>query len=74
MIKAVIADDTDIETGAQALLEQTKTSGWWDWPLTAGKRGSCAGNTDRMWCFMDMRMPEYDGSYGITRIKEDYRI
>lgn len=21
---------------------------------------------------MDMRMPEYDGSYGITRIKEDY--
>ena len=73
MIKAVIADDIQIlRQGLRAILEQDKdirvvglaADGREAWQLCRKHRPDVV--------LMDMRMPEYDGSYGITRIKEDY--
>ena len=73
MIKAVIADDIQIlRQGLRAILEQDKdirvvglaADGREAWQLCRKHRPDVV--------LMDMRMPEYDGSYGITRIKADY--
>ena len=73
MIKAVIADDIQIlRQGLRAILEQDKdirvvglaADGQEAWQLCRKHRPDVV--------LMDMRMPEYDGSYGITRIKADY--
>ena len=73
MIKVVIADDIQIlRQGLKAILEQD------DEIVVAG----LAADGREAWqlcrklkpdvVLMDMRMPQYDGSYGITRIKADF--
>ena len=72
MIKVVIADDIQIlRQGLKAILEQDE-----DIEVT-GLAGD--GLQAFLLCeearpdvvLMDMRMPEYDGAYGIRRIKEE---
>lgn len=73
MIRVVIADDIQIlRQGLAAILGQDA-----DISITG-----LAANGREAWelchrekpdvVLMDMRMPEYDGSWGITRIKEDF--
>ena len=73
MIKAVIADDIQIlRQGLRAILEQDKdirvvglaADGREAWQLCRKLKPDVV--------LMDMRMPQYDGSYGITRIKADF--
>lgn len=73
MIKAVIADDIQIlRQGLKAILEQDEdiqvaglaADGQEAWQLCRKYRPDVV--------LMDMRMPEYDGSYGIARIKEEF--
>lgn len=73
MIKVVIADDIQIlRQGLKAILEQDKeievcglaADGRQAWQLVGKLRPDVV--------LMDMRMPEYDGSYGITKIKADF--
>ena len=73
MIKAVIADDIQIlRQGLKAILEQDDeiqvaglaADGREAWQLCRKLKPDVV--------LMDMRMPEYDGSYGITKIKEDF--
>lgn len=73
MIKVVIADDIQIlRQGLKAILEQDKelevtglaADGREAWQLCKKLRPDVV--------LMDMSMPEYDGSYGITRIKADF--
>ena len=72
MIKAVIADDIQIlRQGLRAILEQDKdirvvglaADGREAWQLCRKHRPDVV--------LMDMRMPEYDGSYGVTRIMDE---
>lgn len=73
MIKVVIADDIQIlRQGLKAILEQD----------SGIQVAGLASNGREAWqacreckpdvVLMDMRMPEYDGSYGISKIKEDF--
>lgn len=73
MIKAVIADDIQIlRQGLKAILEQDDgievaglaADGREAWQLCRKLKPDVV--------LMDMRMPKYDGSYGITRIKADF--
>lgn len=73
MIKAVIADDIQIlRQGLKAILEQDDgievaglaEDGREAWQLCRKLKPDVV--------LMDMRMPQYDGSYGITRIKADF--
>lgn len=73
MIKAVIADDIQIlRQGLKAILEQDDgievaglaADGREAWQLCRKLKPDVV--------LMDMRMPRYDGSYGITRIKADF--
>lgn len=73
MIKVVIADDIQIlRQGLKAILEQDKelevtglaADGREAWQLCKKLRPDVV--------LMDMSMPEYDGSYGIARIKADF--
>ena len=73
MIKAVIADDIQIlRQGLKAILEQDDgievaglaADGREAWQLCRKLKPDVV--------LMDMRMPQYDGSYGITRIKADF--
>lgn len=73
MIKVLIADDIQIlRQGLKAILEQDgeiEVTG-----LAADGREAwqmCRKLLPDV-VLMDMRMPEYDGSYGITRIKADF--
>lgn len=72
MIKVVIADDIQIlRQGLKAILEQDKdievtglaADGREAWQLSRKLKPDVV--------LMDMRMPVYDGSYGITKLKED---
>lgn len=73
MIKAVIADDIQIlRQGLKAILEQDDgievaglaADGREAWQLCRKLKPDVV--------LMDMRMPQYDGNYGITRIKADF--
>ena len=73
MIKAVIADDIQrLRQGLKAILEQDDgievaglaADGREAWQLCRKLKPDVV--------LMDMRMPQYDGSYGITRIKADF--
>ena len=73
MIKAVIADDIQIlRQGLKAILEQDDgievaglaADGREAWQLCRKLKPDVV--------LMDMRMPQYDGSYEITRIKADF--
>ena len=73
MIKVVIADDIQIlRQGLKAILEQDDeievaglaADGREAWQLCRKLKPDVV--------LMDMRMPQYDGSYGITRIKVDF--
>ena len=73
MIKVVIADDVQIlRQGLKAILEQDEeiaviglaADGREAWQLSRTLKPDVV--------LMDMRMPEYDGSYGITKIKEEF--
>lgn len=73
MIKAVIADDIQIlRQGLKAILEQDDgievaglaADGREAWQLCRKLKPDVV--------LMDMRMPQYDGSYGIARIKADF--
>lgn len=73
MIKVVIADDIQIlRQGLKAILEQDDeievaglaADGREAWQLCRKLKPDVV--------LMDMRMPKYDGSYGITRIKADF--
>ena len=73
MIKVVIADDIQIlRQGLKAILEQDDeievaglaADGREAWQLCRKLKPDVV--------LMDMRMPQYDGSYGITRIKADF--
>lgn len=73
MIKVIIADDIQIlRQGLKAILSQDPeievsglaSNGQEAWQLCR-KQGPDV-------VLMDMRMPEYDGTYGITRIKKDF--
>ncbi|MCI9105063.1 MAG: response regulator transcription factor [Lachnospiraceae bacterium] len=73
MIRIVIADDIQIlRQGLAAILSQDKeiivvglaADGKEAWELCGTERPDVV--------LMDMRMPEYDGSWGISRIKEDF--
>ena len=73
MIKAVIADDIQIlRQGLKAILEQDDgievaglaADGREAWQLCRKLKPDVV--------LMDMRMPQYDGSYGISRIKADF--
>ena len=73
MIKVVIADDIQIlRQGLKAILEQDSdiqvaglaADGREAWQLCRKVKPDVV--------LMDMRMPQYDGSYGITRIKADF--
>ena len=72
MIKVVIADDVQIlRQGLKAILEQDEeieviglaADGREAWQLSRTLKPDVV--------LMDMRMPEYDGSYGIAKIKEE---
>ena len=73
MIRVVIADDIQIlRQGLKAILEQDggiEVAG-----LAADGREAwqLCGKLKPDAVLMDMRMPEYDGSYGIQRIKADF--
>lgn len=73
MIKVVIADDIQIlRQGLKAILEQDRdievaglaADGREAWQLCRKLKPDVV--------LMDMRMPEYDGSYGTSKIKEDF--
>lgn len=73
MIRVVIADDVQIlRQGLAAILLRDReievtglaANGREAWELCGAKRPDVV--------LMDMRMPEYDGSWGIGRIKEDF--
>lgn len=73
MINIVIADDIQIlRKGLKAILEQDEemqvvglaADGQEAWQLCRSLKPDVV--------LMDMRMPEYDGSYGITKIKADF--
>lgn len=73
MIKVVIADDVQIlRQGLKAILEQDAdirvtglaADGREAWQLARTQQPDVV--------LMDMRMPEYNGSYGISRIKEEF--
>lgn len=73
MIKVVIADDVQIlRQGLKAILEQDAdirvtglaADGREAWQLARAQQPDVV--------LMDMRMPEYNGSYGISRIKEEF--
>lgn len=73
MINIVIADDIQIlRQGLKAILEQDAdirvtglaANGREAWQLCSKLKPDVV--------LMDMRMPQYDGSYGITRIKADF--
>lgn len=73
MIRVVIADDIQIlRQGLAAILGRDKeisvaglaADGREAWELCKKEKPDVV--------LMDMRMPEYDGSWGITRIKEDF--
>ena len=73
MIKVVIADDSQIlRQGLKAILEQDDeievaglaADGREAWQLCRKLKPDVV--------LMDMRMPQYDGSYGIARIKADF--
>ncbi|MCI8270151.1 MAG: response regulator transcription factor [Lachnospiraceae bacterium] len=73
MIRIVIADDIQIlRQGLAAILGRDRelsvvglaADGKEAWELCGAQRPDVV--------LMDMRMPEYDGSWGITRIKEDF--
>lgn len=73
MIKVIIADDIQIlRQGLRAILSQDPeitvaglaSNGLEAWELC----GRCRPDV----VLMDMRMPEYDGSWGISRIKEKF--
>ena len=73
MIRVVIADDIQIlRQGLAAILGRDKeisvaglaADGQEAWELCKKEKPDVV--------LMDMRMPEYDGSWGITRIKEDF--
>lgn len=73
MIRVVIADDIQIlRKGLEAILVRTgeievvglAANGREAWELCRDQRPDVV--------LMDMRMPEYDGSWGISRIKEDF--
>lgn len=73
MIKVVIADDIQIlRQGLKAILEQDEgirvtglaANGCEAWELCRKLEPDVV--------LMDMRMPEYDGSYGISKIKEEF--
>lgn len=73
MIKVLIADDVMILCqGLKAILEQDS-----EFVITGmaqnGKEAYelCKENTPDV-VLMDMRMPEYDGAYGIEKIKKDF--
>ena len=73
MIKVLIADDISIlRQGLKVIFDQAEdievvglaSNGKEAWEIC------CRENPDVV--LMDMRMPEYDGSYGIRRIKEQF--
>lgn len=73
MIKVVIADDIQIlRQGLKAILEQDSeirvaglaANGREAWQMCRERKPDVV--------LMDMRMPEYDGSYGISRIKAEF--
>ena len=73
MIKVVIADDIQIlRQGLKAILEQDSdiqvaglaADGREAWQLCRKVKPDVV--------LMDMRMPQYDGSYGIAKIKEEF--
>ena len=73
MIRVVIADDIQIlRKGLEAILVRTgeiavaglAANGREAWELCRDQRPDVV--------LMDMRMPEYDGGWGISRIKEDF--
>lgn len=73
MINVVIADDIQIlRQGLKAILEQDAeisvaglaANGHEAWQLSRQLKPDVV--------LMDMRMPEYDGSYGIAKIKEEF--
>lgn len=73
MIKVIIADDIQIlRQGLKAILSQDTeievaglaANGREAWQLCQNHRPDAV--------LMDMRMPEYDGAYGISRIKGDF--
>ena len=73
MIRLIIADDIQIlRQGLKAILSQDPelsvvglaANGKEAWELCAAHRPDLV--------LMDMRMPDYDGSWGIRKIKEDY--
>lgn len=73
MIKVVIADDIQIlRQGLKAILEQDSeirvaglaADGREAWQMCRERKPDVV--------LMDMRMPEYDGSYGISRIKAEF--
>lgn len=73
MIKVIIADDIQIlRQGLKAILDQDgeiEVAG-----LASNGREAlqlCRKHRPDV-VLMDMRMPEYDGTYGITRIKKDF--
>lgn len=73
MINVVIADDVQIlRQGLKAILEQDEeirvtglaANGQEAWQLSRRLKPDVV--------LMDMRMPDYDGSYGIVKIKEEF--
>lgn len=73
MIKVVIADDIQIlRQGLKAILEQDREIEVTGLASDGRQAWQLCGKLLPDVVLMDMRMPEYDGSYGITRIKADF--
>lgn len=73
MINVVIADDVQIlRQGLKAILEQDADIRVTGLAADGREAWQLAGTLKPDVVLMDMRMPEYDGSYGITKIKEEF--
>lgn len=73
MIKVVIADDIQIlRQGLKAILEQDADIQVTGLAADGREAWQLCKKLGPNVVLMDMRMPQYDGSYGITRIKEDF--
>ena len=73
MIKVVIADDIQIlRQGLKAILEQDSDSQVAGLAADGREAWQLCRKVKPDVVLMDMRMPQYDGSYGIAKIKEEF--